>query len=83
MTPESRSFPVTGPPHVSLLFDLFLPSCPFIDLIQSAASVIAACVSGLPHVTSNSSDAEKENVLVAGQIASGDLPLSQTNVRLV
>ena len=49
---------VIGPPHVSLFFDLVLHGPPFI-----AASVIAVCVSGLPNVTSNSSDTEKDKVL--------------------
>ena len=62
-TLESRSFAITKPPHVSLLFDLILPRRPFKQLTLVAASAIASCVSELLHVTSKSSDEEKENFL--------------------
>ena len=62
-TLEYRSFAITRPPHVSLLFDLILPRRPFKRLTLVAASAIASCVSELLHVTSKSSDEEKENFL--------------------
>ena len=65
-TLESRSFAITRPPHVSLLFDtdLILPRRPFkAAYFTVAASAIASCVSELLHVTSKSSDEEKEKFL--------------------
>ena len=44
------------------------------------ASAIASCVSGLPNVSSKSSDEEKEMFFSLGWMASRDLPLSQTDV---
>ena len=52
-TLESRSFAITRPPHVSLLLK---------RLTLVAASAIASCVSELLHVTSKSSDEEKEKI---------------------
>ena len=62
-TLKSGSFAVTRPPHVSLHFDLILPHRPFQAASLVAASAIASCVSGLPHVTSKSSDEEKQKFL--------------------
>ena len=62
-TLESRSFAIIRPPHVSLLFDLILPAALLKRLTLVAASAIASCVSGLLHVTSKSSDEEKEKCL--------------------
>ena len=62
-TVESRSFAITKPPHVSLLFDLILSSALFKRLTLVAASVIDSCVSWLLHVTSKSSEEEKEKFL--------------------
>ena len=59
-TTATRSFAVTWPPHVSL------PSArrPFQAATLVAANAIGSCVSGLPHITSKSSDEEeKENYL--------------------
>ena len=60
MTLESRSFTVTGPPHVSVLFDLILARRPFQALTLATASSITRCVSGLPHISFKSSDEEKK-----------------------
>ena len=54
-TLESSSFAVTRPQHVSLLFDLILPHRPF----HSAYFT----VSEVSHVSSKSSDEEKEMLL--------------------
>ena len=63
-TLKSHSFAVTRPPHVSLSFDLTSAQPPVSSGTLVAASAIVSCVSGLPHVTSKSSDGEeKENFL--------------------
>ena len=60
MTLESRSFAITRPPHISLLFDVILSRRPFQAAYFSCGySAIASCVSWLLHVTSKSSDEEK------------------------
>ena len=51
------------PMHVSLHFDLILPRRPFQVATLVAACTIASCVSGLPYVTSKSSDEEKQKFL--------------------
>ena len=68
------SFAVTGPPYVSLHFNLFLPRSPF----QAAYfTAIASCVSALSHVSFKSSDEEKEMFFSSGRTASCDLKLSR------
>ena len=61
-------------------FDLFLPRYPFkAAYLIVAASTIASCVSELVHVTSKSSDEEKEKLLARIECPSRDLPLSWTD----
>ena len=60
-------------------FNLILPGRPLKVAYFSLrlVSLLPACVSGLPDVTSNSNVAEKETVLT--RVASRDLPLLQTD----
>ena len=59
-TLESRSFAITRPPHVSLLFDLILPAALFKQLTLVYAGIIASCVSGLPHAIYRPSPAKRK-----------------------
>ena len=56
---------ITKPPHVSLLFDLILPHRPFKVAYFSLrlVSLLAVSVGCYVHVTSKSSDEEKEKFL--------------------
>ena len=65
MTLESSSLTVTRPQHISLLFDLILPRCPFQAAYFSLwlVPLPAVSASGLPHVSSESDDEEKEMFL--------------------
>ena len=69
---ESRSFAVTAPPHISLLFDVILTRRPFQAAYYSLWLVHCCSVSGLPDVTSKSNDAAKKD-FSSGRMASGDL----------